>query len=99
METIMAGTVSLHCILPVYLHDLQALLVCGAADGGREADQVVQRPVHGQAVILVHLNFCCHPIAWTNPNIKLFLINPIPMSTANFYIPKNFALQTHIDIH
>ena len=46
METIVAGTVSLHCILLVYLHDLQALLVCGAADGGREADQVVQRPVH-----------------------------------------------------
>ena len=46
LEIIVAGTVSLHCILLVYLHDIQGLLVSGAADGGGEADQVVQATVN-----------------------------------------------------
>ena len=42
----MAGAVSLHHVIPDDLHGVQGFLDHGAADGGREAYQVVQGAVH-----------------------------------------------------
>ena len=46
LETFVARAVSLHCLLHDDLHGVQVHPEHGAADGGREADQMVQAPVH-----------------------------------------------------
>ena len=51
LETAVARTVSLHCNISAHLHGVQGLLVSGAPDGGREAYQVVQGPVHRYVLV------------------------------------------------
>ena len=46
VETVVAGALSIHRSIPDDLHGVQGVLVCGAADGGGEAHQMVQGPVH-----------------------------------------------------
>ena len=46
LETIVARVVSLHSIIYDDLHGVQVLSDHGAADGGGEADQVVQASVN-----------------------------------------------------
>ena len=46
LETIVARAVSLHSIISDDLHGVQVLPDHGAADGGGEADQVVQASIN-----------------------------------------------------